>query len=45
MLVTSHQAFFTEEALGEIARVTLSNATAYAHQADDSEYVFRSIVC
>ncbi len=45
VVVTSHQAFFTEEALGEIARVTLSNATAYAHQADDSEYVFRSIVC
>ena len=45
VVVTSHQAFFTEEALGEIARVTLSNATAYAKQADDSEYVFRSIVC
>jgi D-lactate dehydrogenase len=45
VVVTSHQAFFTEEALAEIARVTLQNATAYAKGAPDSEYVFRSIVC
>ena len=45
VVVTSHQAFFTEEALGEIARVTLTNATAYAKGAPDDEYVFRSIVC
>jgi D-lactate dehydrogenase len=29
VLVTAHQAFFTEEALLEIARVTLGNATAF----------------
>jgi D-lactate dehydrogenase len=45
VVVTSHQAFFTEEALAEIANVTLTNAQAYANQAPDSEYVFRSIVC
>ena len=45
VVVTSHQAFFTEEALAEIARVTLTNATAYAKGAPDDEYVFRSIVC
>ncbi|MDO5119013.1 MAG: 2-hydroxyacid dehydrogenase, partial [Coriobacteriales bacterium] len=45
VVVTSHQAFFTQEALGEIARVTLQNATAFAKGAPDDEYVFRSIVC
>ena len=45
VVVTSHQAFFTQEALGEIARVTLTNATAFAKGAPDDEYVFRSIVC
>jgi D-lactate dehydrogenase len=41
VVVTSHQAFFTEEALGEIARVTLENATAYAN---GTEFVARSVV-
>jgi D-lactate dehydrogenase len=41
VVVTSHQAFFTEEALGEIARVTLENATAYANGTD---FVARSVV-
>ena len=45
VVVTSHQAFFTEEALGEIATVTLTNARAFAKGAPDDEYVFRSIVC
>lgn len=45
VVMTSHQAFFTEEALGEIAHVTLSNARAFANGAPDDEYVFRSIVC
>ncbi len=30
VLVTGHQAFFTEEALGEIARTTIANITAFA---------------
>lgn len=29
VILTSHQAFLTEEALGEIARITLSNATDF----------------
>lgn len=29
VLITSHQAFFTQEALGEIARTTLANATGF----------------
>ena len=45
VVMTSHQAFFTEEALAEIAHVTLKNATAYANGAPDDDYVFRSIVC
>ena len=45
VVMTSHQAFFTEEALAEIANVTLTNARAYANGAPDDEYVFRSIVC
>ena len=42
VVMTSHQAFFTHEALGEIARVTLDNARAYANGTD---YVDRSVVC
>lgn len=30
VLITSHQAFFTQEAMREIARTTLANATGYA---------------
>ena len=41
VVVTSHQAFFTEEALGEIARVTLENAKAYS---TGGEFVPRSVV-
>jgi D-lactate dehydrogenase len=29
VLITSHQAFFTENALTEIARVTMENLTAF----------------
>ncbi len=32
VLITSHQAFLTREALGEIARVTVANLTALAHR-------------
>ena len=42
VVMTSHQAFFTHEALGEIARVTLDNARAYANGTD---FVDRSVVC
>ncbi|MBP3883719.1 MAG: 2-hydroxyacid dehydrogenase [Olsenella sp.] len=42
VVMTSHQAFFTNEALGEIARVTLDNAKAYA---DGTDFVERSVVC
>ena len=42
VVMTSHQAFFTHEALGEIARVTLDNAQAFAN---GTEFVDRSIVC
>ena len=45
VVMTSHQAFFTKEALAEIAKVTLTNARAFANGAPDDEYVFRSIVC
>ena len=45
VVMTSHQAFFTQEALAEIAHVNLKNATAYANGAPDDDYVFRSIVC
>jgi len=45
VVMTSHQAFFTQEALAEIANVTLTNARAFANNAPDDEYVFRSIVC
>ncbi len=42
VVLTSHQAFFTEEALSEIARVTLDNAQAFAKGTD---FVERSVVC
>ena len=42
VVMTSHQAFFTVEALGEIARVTLDNAQAFK---DGTDYVERSVVC
>ena len=42
VVVTSHQAFFTEEALGQIAQVTLANADAFAKGTD---FVERSVVC
>ena len=42
VVMTSHQAFFTKEALGEIARVTLDNARALANGTD---FVDRSVVC
>ncbi|ADK67665.1 D-isomer specific 2-hydroxyacid dehydrogenase NAD-binding protein [Olsenella uli DSM 7084] len=42
VVMTSHQAFFTREALGQIARVTLDNAEAYANGKD---FVNRSVVC
>ncbi len=42
VVVTSHQAFFTTEALSEIARVTLDNAQAFANGTD---FVERSVVC
>ncbi len=34
VLITAHQAFFTEEALSAIASVTLGNASAFAAQAE-----------
>ena len=42
VVVTSHHAFFTKQALGEIARVTLTNAVAKERGID---YVERSVVC
>ena len=42
VVMTSHQAFFTKEALGQIAAVTLQNARAYANGTD---FVERSVVC
>ena len=42
VVMTSHQAFSTHEALGEIARVTLDNARAFANGTD---FVDRSVVC
>ena len=41
VVVTSHQAFFTKQALAEIARVTLTNAVAVERGID---YVERSVV-
>ena len=42
VVMTSHQAFFTHEALFQIAHVTLENAQAYA---DGTDFVDRSVVC
>jgi len=42
VIMTSHQAFFTHEALSQIAQVTLDNATAFAEGTD---YVDKSVVC
>ena len=42
VVMTSHQAFFTKEALSEIARVTLDNANAFA---EGTALVDRSQVC
>ena len=42
VVMTSHQAFFTHEALAEIAHVTLDNAQAYA---TGKEFVDKSVVC
>lgn len=42
VVMTSHQAFFTEEALSEIARVTLTNAVAYEKGTD---FIPNSVVC
>ena len=42
VVMTSHQAFFTYEALGQIAEVTFDNAKAYA---TGSEFLDRSVVC
>ena len=42
VVMTSHQAFFTREALAQIAQVTLQNAQAYA---DGTPFVDKSIVC
>ena len=42
VVMTSHQAFFTKEALSQIARVTLDNANAFA---EGTALVDRSRVC
>lgn len=42
VVMTSHQAFFTHEALSQIAQVTLDNATAFTEGTD---YVDKSVVC
>jgi len=42
VLITSHQAFFTQEAMREIARVTLANVTGFeSGQADPANVVTR----
>jgi len=40
VVMTSHQAFFTREALAQIAQVTLQNAQAYA---DGTPFVDRAL--
>lgn len=45
VVMTSHQAFFTKEALSEIARVTLENAQAYGRDHEDPAFVEKSVVC
>ena len=42
VVMTSHQAFFTKEALAQIAQVTLQNAQAYA---DGKPFLDKSVVC
>lgn len=42
VVMTSHQAFFTHEALSQIAQVTLQNADNYAKGVD---FIDRSVVC
>lgn len=42
VVITSHQAFFTKEALAQIAHTTLANARAYA---GDKNFIEHSIVC
>ena len=42
VVMTSHQAFFTREALGQIAHTTLSNAVAFDN---GGEYIQASVVC
>lgn len=42
VVMTSHQAFFTREALSQIARVTLTNADAFAKKTD---FIDKSVVC
>ena len=39
--MTSHQAFFTKEALGQIAECTLENAQAFGR---DTDFVPKSVV-
>lgn len=42
VLITSHQAFFTKEAMAKIANTTLANATGYADsEIDDANLVTR----
>lgn len=42
VLITSHQAFFTKEAMAKIAKTTLANATGYADsEIDDANLVTR----
>ena len=42
VVMTSHQAFFTKEALSQIARVTLDNAVHYDR---GEEFIPKSVVC
>ena len=39
VLITAHQAFFTEEALRNIAETTLHNLHAFAQGRDDAHWV------
>ena len=45
VVMTSHQAFFTKEALSQIARVTLDNAVAFSEKGAEGEFVSHSQVC
>lgn len=42
VVMTSHQAFFTHEALSELARITLENAQHYAR---GEEFIPKTVVC